>query len=84
MVLRRVVLTTAVPPSLLWPLVPQVESALVGKPINQATHDACQAALVLDINSVGPSTYWGTTDTYRRQAAAGLLFKVCVCRAGAA
>ncbi len=51
------------------------EVALVGKPLNQATHDACQLALSNDIVAVGPSDYYGTTDAYRRQAAAGLLFK---------
>jgi hypothetical protein len=42
----------------------------------QDTLTAAQAALTLDINNVGSSTYFGTTDAYRRQLAAGVLFKV--------
>ena len=57
----------------------QTEAALVGNPINQATHDACQTALQTDISVTGSSTYYGSTDAYRRQAAAGLLFKVRSC-----
>jgi hypothetical protein len=47
----------------------------------QATLTAAQAALTADIDLVGPSTYYGTTDAYRRSVAAGLLYKVR--RAGA-
>jgi hypothetical protein len=44
--------------------------------LNQATHDAAQAALQADLAHVGLAEYFGTTDEYRRHAAAGLLFKV--------
>lgn len=46
----------------------------------QATLTACQAALTGDIDTVGASTYYGTTDSYRRQVAAGLLYKVRAAR----
>jgi xanthine dehydrogenase iron-sulfur cluster and FAD-binding subunit A len=52
------------------------ETALVGRSLNQATLLAAQAALVTDIDAAGPSTYYGTTDAYRRQLAAAMLFKV--------
>jgi hypothetical protein len=42
----------------------------------QATLTAALAALTNDIDTVGPSTYYGTTDAYRRQVAASLLYKV--------
>ncbi len=35
-----------------------------------------QTALTNDISLVGPSTYYGTTDAYRRLTAAGILYKV--------
>ncbi len=56
----------------------QTETAIVGKPLNQTTLAACQAALTLDINSTGSSTYYGTTDVYRRQLAAAMVYKMFV------
>jgi hypothetical protein len=56
----------------------RLEAAMMGKALSQATLTACISALVLDINTVGPSTYYGTTDAYRRQTAAALVYKVIV------
>jgi xanthine dehydrogenase iron-sulfur cluster and FAD-binding subunit A len=52
-----------------------LEAALVGQPLSQSTLEACLTGLTTDINKVGPSTYYGTTDAYRRQVAASLVYK---------
>lgn len=60
----------------------QTEAAITGQPMNQATLNACFSALSADIAACGASDYYGTTDAYRQQTAAALLYKVCcVCAA---
>ena len=44
--------------------------------LTQSILDACLGTLTIDINAVGASTYYGTTDAYRRSVAAALLYKV--------
>ena len=56
----------------------KTEAAITGQPLNQATLNACMTALTQDIATCGPSDYYGTTDAYRQQTAAALLFKVPV------
>lgn len=54
----------------------QTEVNLTGKPFTQDVLTACQGALSSDITNVGASTYYGTTDAYRRQLAAAMLYKL--------
>lgn len=55
---------------------PLTEAALTDATLNQATLTACQAALVEDLKTLPASTFFMSTDAYRRQVAAGVMFKV--------
>jgi len=56
----------------------RTEAAIVGNTLNQAALTVAQSALTQDITNIGPSTYYGTTDAYRRQLAAAMLYKLFV------
>ncbi len=53
-----------------------VERTLMGLTLGQSALNACLTALTVDLNAAGSSNYYGTTNAYRQQVAAGLLYKV--------
>jgi CO/xanthine dehydrogenase FAD-binding subunit len=56
----------------------RTETQIIGNALSQTVLTNALAGLQQDIDNTGPSTYYGTTDAYRRQVASSFLYKLFI------